>query len=151
MNGESAYLFQDLSAATGEKIMALGSEVTYAPGETIFRENEAASDFYILTEGHIRLRAGRRPLLAHVANSAGDVIGWSSLVGNTTYSASAECMTSTRLIRIAKQQLDEVLAADPASGMKFYKNLAALVGQRLVRTYLASVSWDEERQLRPAA
>lgn len=151
MIGESAYLFQDLSVATSEKIMALGSEVTYAPGQTIFRENEAASYFYILTEGHIRLRAGRRPLLAHVANSAGDVIGWSSLVGNTTYSSSAECMTSTRLIRIAKQQLDEVLAADPVSGMKFFKNLAALVGQRLVHTYLAGVSWDEDRQVRPAA
>ena len=151
MHGESDYLFQGLSGATREKILAIGHEVSYAPGQTIFRENEAAPDFYILTEGRIRLRAGRRPLLAHVAGSAGDVIGWSSLVGNATYSASAECMENTRVVRIAKQQLDEILAADPQSGMIFFKHLAALVGQRLVRTYLATVSWDEERQVRPAA
>lgn len=90
-------------------------------------------------------------MLAHVASSVGDVIGWSSLVGNSTYSASAECMTNTQVIRIAKQQLDEILEGDSRSGMNFFKDLAAMVGQRLVRTYLSSVAWDEERQLRPVA
>ena len=119
-------------------------------GESIFRENEAAQNFYILNQGRIRLTAGGRPLLAHVASSVGDVIGWSSLVGNPTYSTSAECMVNTRVVRIEKLELDEILAGDPLSGMNFFKHLAALVGQRLVRTYLSSVSWEEERQVRPA-
>jgi CRP-like cAMP-binding protein len=151
MYGESEYLFHGLSDETRKKILELGYEISYGPGECIFRENEAAANFYILNQGRIRLSAGRRLLLAHVASSVGDVIGWSSLVGNSTYTASAECMTDTRVIRIAKQQLDEILAGDPRSGMNFFKNLAAMVGQRLVRTYLASVAWDEEPPLRPAA
>ena len=151
MYGESEYLFHGVSDETRKKILELGVEESYQPGECIFHENEAASNFYILKQGRIRLSAGRRVLLAHVASSAGDVIGWSSLVGNSTYSASAECMTATRVTRIAKQQLEEILGADLRSGMNFFKDLAALVGQRLVRTYLSSVAWDDDRQSRPAA
>ncbi len=151
MTGESEYLFHGLNDEIRNKILAIGCEKSYGPGEFIFRENEVAANFYILNEGHIRLGAGRRPFLAHVASSVGDVIGWSSLVENATYSTSAECMVSTRVTCIAKQQLDEILAEDPVSGMNFFRHLAALVGQRLVRTYLATVSWDEDRPLRPAA
>lgn len=151
MYGESEFLFHGLSDETRKKILGLGCEMSYAPGECIFREKEAATNFYILNQGRIRLSAGRRLLLAHVASSVGDVIGWSSLVGNSTYTASAECMTDTRVIRFAKPQLDEILAGDPRSGMNFFKDLATMVGQRLVRTYLASVAWDEEPPLRPAA
>ena len=123
MYGESEYLFHGLSEETRRRILELGCEKTYAPGEFIFRENEAAANFYILNQGRIRLGAGRRLLLAHVASSVGDVIGWSSLVGNSTYTASAECMVGTRVTRIAKQQLDEILAGDPRSGMNFFKDL----------------------------
>ena len=151
MYGESEYLFHGLSDETRKKILDLGCEMSYGPGESIFRENEAAANFYILNQGRIRLSAGRRLLLAHVASSVGDVIGRSSLVGNSTYTASAECMTGTRVTLIPKQKFEEILAADPRSGMNFFKALAAMVGQRLVRTYLSTVAWDEDRQSRPAA
>jgi CRP-like cAMP-binding protein len=151
MDGEAHYLFQGLGDATRGKILASGREESHSPGNVIFRENEPALNFYILNSGRLRLRAGQRPLLAHVACSVGDVIGWSSLVGNPTYSASAECMTAARVLRIPKQVLDEILAEDPVSGMHFFKHLTALVGQRLVRSYLSPVAWDEERPICPAA
>jgi CRP-like cAMP-binding protein len=150
MYGESAYLFQGLSDATRKKIMGLGREVLYGAGDLLFRENEAAPNFYILNEGRIRLSVGRKPLLAHVASSVGDIIGWSSLVGNATYTASAECLASTKVLQIEKHQLDLVLAEDPVSGMNFFKHLAALVGRRLVRSYRATTSWQGKRELRPA-
>src|ERR1035438_7322746 len=79
MYGESEYLLRGLSDETRKKILELGCEISYGPGECIFHENEAAANFYILNQGRIRLSAGRRLLLAHVASSVGDVIGWSSL------------------------------------------------------------------------
>jgi CRP-like cAMP-binding protein len=150
MYGESAYLFQGLSDETRKKILGLGREVSYGPGDFLFRENGAASNFYVLNEGRIRLSVGRKPLQAHVASSVGDIIGWSSLVGNATYTASAECLAATKVLQIEKQQLDLVLGGDPVSGMKFFKHLAALVGRRLVRSYSATTSWQGERELRPA-
>lgn len=140
MYGESAYLFKELSDETRKKIQGIEHEVTYGPGDFLFRENEAALNFYILNKGRIRLSVGRKPLLAHVASSVGDIIGWSSLVGNSTYTASAECLASTRVLQIEKQQLDKVLAKDPVSGMNFFKHLAALVGRRLVMSYRTTTS-----------
>src|ERR1039457_405004 len=113
MYGESEFLFRGLSDETRKKILELGCEQSYGPGECIFRENETAANLYILNQGRIRRSAGRRLLLAHVASSVGDVIGWSTLVGNSTYTASAECMTGTRVIRIDKQHLAEILEGDP--------------------------------------
>ena len=140
MHGESAYLFQGLSDETGKKILAIEREVSCAPGDILFRENEAALNFYILNEGRIRLSVGSGQLLAYVASSVGDIIGWSSLVDNGTYTASAECLSPTKLLRIEKHQLDQVLREDPVSGMIFFKHLAALVGHRLVRSYRATLS-----------
>jgi len=136
--GESAYLFQGMSDETRVEILKLGSEITCNPGDFLFHDNEASSNFYILSEGRIRLSVGHESHVAHVASSVGDIIGWSSLVGNATYTASAECLTPAKVLRIEKQQLDEVLEKDPASGMQFFKHLAALVGRRLVRSYAAA-------------
>jgi len=137
--GESAYLFQGLSDETRRKIEGIECEVVYAPGEFLFRENEAAPSFYILNEGRIRLVVGPEQLATHVASSAGDIIGWSSLVGNDTYTASAECLTATKVFRIEKNRLDQVLSEDPASGLIFFKHLAGLVGRRLVKSYRAAL------------
>ncbi len=149
MHGESAYLFQSLSDETRKKILTIQREVSYAPGEVLFRENEAALNFYILNEGRIRLSVGSGQLLAYVASSVGDIIGWSSLVDNGTYTASAECLSPTTLLRIEKHQLDQVLREDPVSGMNFFKRLAALVGRRLVRSYRATLSVHGDREPRP--
>lgn len=149
MHGESAYLFQSLSDETRKKILTIQREVSYSPGDVLFRENETALNFYILNEGRIRLSVGSGQLLAYVASSVGDIIGWSSLVDNGTYTASAECLSPTKLFRIEKHQLDEVLSQDPLSGMNFFKRLAALMGRRLVRSYRATLSVHGEREPRP--
>ncbi len=85
-----------------------------------------------------------------MAGSVGDIIGWSSLVGNSTYSASAECLASTKVLQIEKNQLDQVLGDDPVSGMNFFKHLAALVGRRLVRSYRKTTSGQREREPKAA-
>jgi CRP-like cAMP-binding protein len=86
--------------------------------------------------------------LAHVASDPGDVIGWSSLVGNNTYTASAECLGPVKVSKIEKYQLDQILHEDPVSGMTFFKHLAALIGRRLVDSYKATLTAHEEREPR---
>ena len=149
MVGESAYLFQGISEETRKKILGIAHEALCGPGDFLFREDDAALHFYILKEGRIRLSVGRKNLLAYVASSAGDIIGWSSLVENDTYTASAECLVSTKVLRIEKHRLDQILREDPVSGMDFFKHLAALVGRRLVRGYRATLSVNGEREPRP--
>jgi CRP-like cAMP-binding protein len=149
MYGETAYLFQGISEETRQKILDAAREESHAQGSFLFHQGDAARHFYILREGRIRLGMGQSELVAYVASAPGDIIGWSSLVENEAYTASAECLAPVKVLRIEKQQLDQILHEDPASGMAFFKHVAALVGRRLVKGYRATLSVHGERAPRP--
>jgi CRP-like cAMP-binding protein len=144
-----AYLFEGITEMTRQRILESAREESYAPKDFIFRQGEPARYFFILGEGRVRLSLGQGELLAYVASDPGDLIGWSSLVENEGYTASAECLGPVKALRIEKQRLDEILCQDPASGMVFYKNLAALIGRRLVKSYQATLSVHGGREPRP--
>jgi CRP/FNR family transcriptional regulator, cyclic AMP receptor protein len=144
-----AELFQGISETTRQRIMESACDESFVQGDFMFRQGEPARHFFILTEGRIRLTLGQGELLAYVASSPSELIGWSSLVENDTYTASAECLAPVKVLRIEKQQLDEILLRDPASGMAFYKNLAAIIGRRLVKSYQATLSVHGSREPQP--
>jgi CRP-like cAMP-binding protein len=123
-----AYLFQGITEMTRQRILESAREESYAQRDFIFRQGESASHFFILIN---------------------DLIGWSSLVENGTYTASAECLGPVKVLRIEKQRLDEILLQDPISGMTFFKNLAAIIGRRLVKSYQATLSVHGVREPRP--
>ena len=148
MYGETAFLFGGMSEETHQKILEAAREESHAQGSFLFHHGDPAGCFYILREGRIRLGLGESELLAYVASAPGDIIGWSSLVENEGYTASAECLAPVKVLRIEKTQLDQILREDPASGMIFFKHVAALVGRRLVKGYRATLSVHGEREPR---
>jgi CRP-like cAMP-binding protein len=125
---------------TRERILETALEESHAPGDFLFHQGDPAREFYVLIEGRVRISVGVQGLLAHVASDPGDMIGWSSLVGNDTYTASAECLGPVKVSKIEKSQLDKILLADPVSGMTFFKHLAALIGRRLAESYAATLA-----------
>ena len=145
---DKAYLFEGMNEETRKKILEGAIEESHAQGDFLFHQDDPARNFYILSEGRVRISVGRQGLLAHVASDPGDVIGWSSLVGNDTYTASAECLGPVKVSKIEKSQLDQILHEDPISGMTFFKRLAALIGLRLVDSYKASLTAHGEREPR---
>jgi CRP/FNR family cyclic AMP-dependent transcriptional regulator len=149
MHEGTAYLFQGIREETRQKILAAAREESHAPGNFLFRQGDAARHFYILREGRIRLSVGPHGLLAYVISAPGDIIGWSSLVENEAYTASAECLVPVKVLKIDQNQLDQILHQDPASGMAFFQRLAALIGRRLVKSYQATLSVHGEREPRP--
>jgi CRP-like cAMP-binding protein len=144
-----AYLFEGIAEMTRQRILESARENSYAPRDFIFRQGEPARHFFILGEGRVRLSLGQGELLAYVASDPNDLIGWSSLVENETYTASAECLVPVKVLRIEKKRLDEILLQDPISGMTFFKNLAAIIGRRLVKSYQATLSVHGVREPRP--
>ena len=143
---DNAYLFQGISGETRQKILATAAEEPYAPGDFLFHQGDPAGQFYVLVEGRVRISVGPHDLLAHVASDPGDVIGWSSLMENNSYTATAECLGPVKVLKIENSQLDQILQADPASGMIFFRQLAVLIGQRLVKCYKATLSVHGERE-----
>jgi CRP-like cAMP-binding protein len=68
-------------------------------------------------------------------NHGGEAFGWSSLIGSEKYTATAKCIEPVTLMMFHRDQLQALLANDPVNAFKFYKNLAATLGNRLVRSY----------------
>ena len=144
-----AYLFEGIAEMTRQRILESAREESYAPRDFIFRQGEPARHFFILSEGRVRLSLGQGELLAYVASDSGDLIGWSSLVDNGAYTASAECLVPVKALKIEKRRLDEILHQDPASGIIIFKHLARLIGRRLINSYQATVSVQGEREPQP--
>jgi CRP-like cAMP-binding protein len=144
----TAFLFKGMPAETLRKILESAIEESHAAGVFLFHQDDPARNFYILSEGRVRISVGPQGLLAHVASDPGDVIGWSSLVGNNTYTASAECLSPVKVSKIEKYRLDQILCADPVGGMTFFRHLAALIGQRLVDSYKATLAAHDFREPR---
>ena len=141
--------FEGITETTRQRIMDSARHESYKPGDFIFRQGDSARDFFILGEGRVRLTHGPGELLAYTATDAHELIGWSALMENQTYTASAECLAPVSVVRIERQKLDEILHEDPASGMAFYRNLAAIIGRRLAKSYRATVSVHGTREPQP--
>ena len=144
-----AYILQGMTEMTRQRILESAREELYEPKDFIFHLGEPALNFFLLAEGRVRLSLGQGERLAYVASEPGDLIGWSSLVENKTYTTSAECLVNVKVLRIQKRQLDEILNQDPTSGMVLFKNLAALIGRRLINSYQATISVQGEREPGP--
>ena len=142
-------LLQGIHEETRRKILAAAHEESHPAGAFLFRQGEPARHFYILREGRVRLTVGEKGSLAYVISAPGEILGWSTLAGNVTYTASMECRTAVKVLKIASAQLDEIFVADPVSGVLFFKHVATLLGRRLIASYQATLSVHGERDPRP--
>lgn len=118
-----------------QKFIETSMKETHPKGFVLFKEGDPADFFFIMVKGSIRLNLGGQHRTAYLVNHAGEAFGWSSLVGMERYTASAECLKETMFIRFAKEFIEGVTEADPVNGMKFYRRLARMIGQRLLHSY----------------
>ena len=104
-------------------------------GEVLFSEGDQASHFYILLKGRIRLGTRDTGQVVHTVSRPGETFGWSSLVGRDIYSASAECVQPAKLLKIDREDFQEILRKDPINGLSFFRRLAGALGERLINSY----------------
>ena len=108
---------------------------SFKQGEVLFREGDQATYFYILLKGRVRLGTRDTGQVVHTVSRPGEAFGWSSLVGRDVYSASAECLESTKLLKIDREDFRKVLEKDPTNGLSFFRRLAGALGERLINSY----------------
>jgi CRP-like cAMP-binding protein len=141
----AADLFQDLGEAALEAVAGVSAEEHHPAGTFLFRAGDPAADLFILCEGRVRLSVSRGAHIAQTIDRPGETLGWSSMAGLDTYSASAECTAPTTVIRIPSDKLAGILEADPASGLSFFRRLARQIGHRLIESYGATLSMHGEK------
>ena len=128
-------LFTGTSMDFVKKFMDICELSSHKKGEVLFRENDPADFFFILLNGRVKLSIGEPQQVIYNAERNGEAFGWSSLIGGDVYSASAECLEPTKLLKTASDELSRILEADVENGIIFFKQLAASLGNRLLETY----------------
>ncbi len=118
-----------------KKFMDISQMVSHAKGDVIFREKDPALHFYVLLSGRVKLGVGECDRMVYDVKQNGEAFGWSSLIGRDQYSASAECIAATELLKTDSEKLKKELENDPANGTIFFKQLAATLGNRLLEIY----------------
>ena len=128
-------LFWGMDADFVKEVMNQTEKVDFDDGAVIFNQDQAADFFYVLIKGRIKLSIGTQGPVVFIAKDAGMVIGWSSLVGRDSYSATALCVEPVKAIKIEKNNFLEKLAQYPSSESLLYKRLAQMLGDRLTTIY----------------
>ena len=121
-------LFRGMSKEFVKKVYDTAVKESFEKDVVLFLEGDKAEHFYILLKGRVKLAVGEIRQLVHVVEHPGEAFGWSSLVGRTYYSASAECKEATKLIKIEAKKLLKVLENDPANGIMFFNVAGTALG-----------------------
>jgi len=126
------HIFKDLRQEAVNEISEIAAEEMHDRGSMVFSSNDSADHFYILVKGSVLLTIGDQSPKKYVVHNLGEAFGWSSIVGNAFYTANAQCIVPTNLLKINKVALERVFDNHERSGRKFYMNLAKQLGQRLM-------------------
>jgi CRP-like cAMP-binding protein len=128
-------LFTGTSMDFVKKFMDISKTASHQKGEILFKENDPAKFFFILLNGCVKLSVGEPEQMVYQAKMNGEAFGWSSLIGGDVYSASAECLEATKLLKTDRDKLTHILEDDAENGVIFFKQLAAILGKRLLGMY----------------
>lgn len=110
------------------------TEETYVKGSLIFAEGDSAQALYILQQGTVNLQIGAQKTVYTLTESS-DIFGWSSMVENATYTATAMAATDIQAVKIETRQLNRLFDANPLFGLTVYRRLCAVFNKRLASIY----------------
>ncbi len=128
-------LLQGTSMDFVKKFMDISQMISHEKRDVLFRQKDQAQYFYVLLNGRVKLGVGEREQMVYDVRQNGEAFGWSSLIGRDIYSASAECIEPSKLLKTDSEKLRKVLETDPSNGVIFFKQLAATLGNRLLESY----------------
>ncbi len=133
-------LFKGIPSHVIDEIAQLAVEEVYPKGEVIFKRGDIADSLYILVEGRVDLLIYGIKRFSFPLSHPGYVFGWSALVVPNRYTATAECIDESRVIKLDGTRLMHVFEKHPSEGLTIMKRLAGVIGMRLDKVYKQFVS-----------
>jgi CRP-like cAMP-binding protein len=94
------------------------------PGETIFREGDAAKELYVIQSGRVEIQAGNRLLDTLEQN---DLFGEMALIDGALRSATAVAKTDVALVPMSKKDFLALVSRAPS----FALDIMAMLARRL--------------------
>jgi CRP-like cAMP-binding protein len=136
----SCELFPGLSDRELGKIAAIAREEVFQPGDLICAEQEVADQLFILQQGRVHVHIHLRPRLRPGGEATieevepGRIFGWSSLVKQRRFTASARAREPATVIIIEAGELEDLFHRDAHIGFVVMKQLAEVIASRLRHT-----------------
>ena len=115
--------------------MEISEKLSLDEGMILFNAGDSADHFYVLVKGRIELSLGKTGPVVYTAKHPGEVIGWSSLVGRSSFSASAKCLEPVKLVKFDRESFLEILQENTKNETLLFKRLAEMLGNRLLELY----------------
>ena len=111
-------LFENLDPAQIALLKPLFEQFIRPANTTIFEQGEPASYLYLLIKGEviIRFKPYDTPPITLTRLRAGDVFGWSAVLGSTHYTSSLVSETEIETIRIRGSRLLALVRDHPETG-----------------------------------
>ncbi len=120
-----------------EFLAGCAKNVRFAAGEFVFREGTAATELFLLREGHVGLEshtAGRSITLETLGS--GEVLGWRALFERYEWHLDGRALEPVLAFAIDGRCLKEKLEREPAFGLAVTRRLLFQAHQRLERARL---------------
>lgn len=133
-------LFTELEDEELELIGPLCRERVYEAGETIFTAQERAEELYILQEGRVALQIQLRSAVELGGNvtigemEPGRVFGWSSMVKQQRFTATARAVERAKVCAIPASELNTLFHQHSHIGFVVMKQMANVISSRLRHT-----------------
>lgn len=158
--------FSDLTIDTLDEILGFCELRTLKKGDLLFSQNDKAENLYGIIDGSIELsivfqeqslktevnyeesvykslETKDRPIVVGEISS-GEIIGWSSFTRSLKMSASAKCISDTKVFSIPTEKIFNLFKKDPALGYALMVKMCDVISNRLkIRTDLLVEAWGE--------
>ncbi|HEX5104258.1 MAG TPA: cyclic nucleotide-binding domain-containing protein [Pirellulaceae bacterium] len=126
-------LFDNLTTQQAGEILAACTEVLCTAGRVIFETGQEERALYILLEGTVEVdvaspRAGERQL---AQLEQGSVFGESSFFHASPHSATVKALTDAKLLRLDREQFNELLKKDNVAALRVAANAAKILAAKL--------------------
>jgi CRP-like cAMP-binding protein len=120
-----------------DKLRAMAREVSFAPGETIFREGDDCHDFYLIVSGRVALEVEEADHVLRVQTlSAGDEFGWSAILMGRRKHFQARALEHVETLALDGLQLLAACREDKGFGFALMYRMLGVVSERLQATRL---------------
>jgi CRP/FNR family transcriptional regulator len=130
-------LFDGLDASERALLQPLFELCDCIEDEIIFMQGDLAEYLYVVVEGEvlIEFKPDDGPVLPVVRVGAGDVFGWSAVLGSDVYTSRAVCEKKSKLMRVRGSALRDLIVKNPDTGILILEHLAAVIAERLRSTH----------------
>lgn len=129
---------QELSPEAMAELAKIARVDRFCAGETLFREGQLYNRLHWVISGRVTLEmtTGASSPKCILSLGKGDVLAWSSLVGDGRMTAKAIAMTDTELVGFDAHKLQPLLEADYELGYRLMRSIATSLSRRLLATRL---------------